>query len=126
METYVIRLSLPDRPGALGAVAVRVGAVRGNVVGIAIVERHEGEAIDELVVELPSPDLVDLLVDEISQVDGVYVDLVEPMVQVGTDPRLEALDAVAALFRQLRRERSRRLHPSNAPVFGSGVVGPAA
>lgn len=122
----MIRVSLPDRPGALGAVAVRVGAVRGNVVGIAIVERYEGEAIDELVVELPSPDLVGLLVEEISQVDGVHVDLVEPVVQVGTDPRLEALDAVARLFRELRRDRSRRMHPSNALAFGSGVVGPAA
>lgn len=124
METYVIRLSLPDRPGALGAVAVRIGAVRGNVVGIAVVERLEGEAIDEVVVELPSPSLVGLLVDEITQVDGVFVEVVEPVAQIGSDPRIEALAATAELFRDLRRSRSRSLHP--AAVRWSGAIGPAA
>ena len=34
METYVVRMWLPDRPGALGQVASRIGAVRGEIVGI--------------------------------------------------------------------------------------------
>lgn len=55
METFVIRLWLPDRPGALGQVASRIGAVRGDVVGIDILERGGGQAVDELVVELPDP-----------------------------------------------------------------------
>ena len=53
METYVVRMWLPDRPGALGQVASRIGAVRGEIVGIDILERGAGRAIDELVVELP-------------------------------------------------------------------------
>ncbi|MBA3304000.1 MAG: amino acid-binding protein, partial [Acidimicrobiia bacterium] len=61
METFVVRLWLPDRPGALGQVASRIGAVRGDVVGIDILERGAGRAIDELVVQLPDGDLVDLL-----------------------------------------------------------------
>ena len=60
--TYILRLWLPDRPGALGAVASRVGAVGGDVVGIDILERGAGRAIDELVVELPDRSgCVDLL-----------------------------------------------------------------
>ena len=55
--TYVVRVWLPDRPGALGQVASRIGAVRGDVVGIDILERGAGRAIDELVVELPDDDL---------------------------------------------------------------------
>ena len=51
METYVVRMWLPDRPGALGQVASRIGAVRGEIVGIDILERGAGRAIDELVVE---------------------------------------------------------------------------
>ena len=31
MLTYVARIWVPDRPGALGAVASRIGAVRGDV-----------------------------------------------------------------------------------------------
>ena len=53
MESYVVRMWLPDRPGALGQVASRIGAVRGEIVGIEILERGAGRAIDELVVDLP-------------------------------------------------------------------------
>jgi hypothetical protein len=46
MDTYVVRLWLPDRPGALGLVATRIGAVRGDVLSIEIIERDGGQAID--------------------------------------------------------------------------------
>ena len=39
MATYVVRVWVPDRPGALGAVASRIGAVRGDLVGVDILER---------------------------------------------------------------------------------------
>jgi hypothetical protein len=79
VETYVVRVWLPDRPGALGQVASRIGAVHGDVVGIDILERGGGSAIDELTVTLTSADLLDLLVAEIRQVDGVAVEDVRPV-----------------------------------------------
>jgi hypothetical protein len=97
MERYVVRLWLPDRPGALGQVASRIGAVRGDVVGIDILERDGGRAIDELVVELPDDSLLDLLVAEIAQVDGVAVEEVRSVVGALHDPRLDALEAAAML-----------------------------
>ena len=42
MPNYLIRLQLPDRPGALGAVASRIGAVGGDVVAIDILQRDNG------------------------------------------------------------------------------------
>lgn len=96
METYLLRLWLPDRPGALGQVASRIGAVRGDVVAIDILERDGGQAIDELVVELPDVNLVDLLVDEVRQVDGVRIEEVRPTDRCH-DPRLDALELVAQL-----------------------------
>ena len=39
MITVVIRVWMPDRPGALGQVASRIGAVRGDVLGIEILEQ---------------------------------------------------------------------------------------
>lgn len=97
MATYVIRMWLPDRPGALGAVASRVGAVRGDVVGIDILERDGGQAVDELVVELPDDELVDLLVAEVRQVDGVAVEEVRPVADALHDQRLDCLEAAAQL-----------------------------
>ena len=99
MTTYVLRLWLPDRPGALGAVASRVGAVGGDVVGIDILERGAGRAVDELVVELAEGDesLVDLLVAEVQQVDGVAVEDVRAIADSLRDPRLDALETAAIL-----------------------------
>ena len=97
MATFVIRVWLPDRPGALGQVASRIGAVRGDVVGIDILERDGGQAVDELVVELPDDEVIDLLVAEVRQVDGVAVEEVRPLADALHDPRLDALEAAAQL-----------------------------
>ena len=97
MESYVLRLWLPDRPGALGQVASRIGAVRGEIVGIEILERGGGRAIDELVVDLPEPGLEDLLVQEVQQVDGVDVEEIRPVADALHDPRLDALETAALL-----------------------------
>lgn len=98
VKTYVVRLWLPDRPGALGQVASRIGSVRGDVVGIDILERGGGQAVDELVVELADEGLIDILVREIRQVDGVGVEEVRPLAGGRHhDPRLDALEAVAQI-----------------------------
>ncbi len=97
METYLVRVWLPDRPGALGAVASRIGAVRGDVVGIDILETGDGVAVDELVVQLPQGSLVDLLVEEVQEVDGVTVEDVRIVGEAGRDPRLDALETAAIL-----------------------------
>jgi hypothetical protein len=97
VHTYLVRVWLPDRPGALGQVASRIGAVRGDVVGIEILERGAGRAIDELVVALPEADLVDLLVAEISQVDGVDVEDVRELAADRQDPGLAALATAVRL-----------------------------
>lgn len=70
MVSYVLRIHLPDRPGALGLVASRIGAVGGDIVSIDILGRAEGQAIDEFVVDLDGDHLVDLLRSEIHEVDG--------------------------------------------------------
>jgi hypothetical protein len=100
MSTYVVRVWVPDRPGALGAVASRIGAVRGDLVGIDILERGAGRAIDELIVDLPDEGLVPLLIREVSAVDGVDVEDVRPATDWLADPRLDALETAAVLVEQ--------------------------
>ncbi|WP_436795614.1 hypothetical protein [Actinospongicola halichondriae] len=97
METYIVRVWLPDRPGALGQVASRIGAVRAEIVGIDILERGGGRAIDELAVQLPEAGLLDLLVDEIRAVDGVDVEEVRPVDGLTHDPRADALETAAII-----------------------------
>jgi ACT domain-containing protein len=79
MAGYVVRITLPDRPGALGLVASRIGSVSGDIVAIHILERVEGNAVDEFVIELAGEHLVELLRSEIHEVDGVEVVDVRPV-----------------------------------------------
>jgi hypothetical protein len=97
VHTYVLRLWLPDRPGALGLVASRIGAARGSVVGIEILEQGAGRAVDELVVALPEPNLLDLLVAEVGQVDDVAVEDIRAAGADRHDPGLFALTVAAQL-----------------------------
>lgn len=92
-----MRVWLPDRPGALGLVASRIGGVRGEILGIEILEHGAGRAIDELIVELPDTGLGTLLVAEINAVDGVDVEDIRPAPPSLPDPRVDALETAAAL-----------------------------
>jgi hypothetical protein len=92
----LVRVWLPDRPGALGLVASRVGAVDGDIVGIDVLERGETVAVDEFAVELDNVELLELMVREIEEVDGVSVEEVR-IVGTFPDPRLDALESAADL-----------------------------
>jgi hypothetical protein len=96
--TVVVRVWLPDRPGALGAVASRIGAVRGDVTAIDVLERGGGRAVDELTVSVPDPSLIDLLIDEVGQVDGVDVEDVRPRVGDERDRAVAALDGAGRIM----------------------------
>ncbi|MEY3148632.1 MAG: hypothetical protein RL688_1851 [Actinomycetota bacterium] len=76
MQTYVLRLWLPDFPGTLGRVAAAIGQAGGDVIGIEILERGAGMAIDELIVVIPSDaeNAMEQLIAEVSQVEGVAVE----------------------------------------------------
>ncbi|MDA8372806.1 MAG: hypothetical protein M0Z91_00885 [Actinomycetota bacterium] len=95
-----MRIWLEDRPGALGAVASRIGSVRGDLVGIEILERGGGRAVDEIVVEMPDPELLQLLVREVHEVDGVEVESVREL----DTPRDVRLDPLEISLRMLDRE----------------------
>ncbi len=116
METYVLRVWLPDRPGALGAVASRIGAVKGDVIGIEILETGAGQAVDELVVRLPDATLVDLLVNEVRQVDGVQVEEVRAVGPAGHDPRSATLETAAQLVGSTTRDGLLEVARDIAPI----------
>ena len=92
----LVRVWLPDRPGALGQVASRIGAVRGDIVGVDVLECDGGVAIDEFAVNLADPELVAMLVREIEEVDGASVEEVR-VVNHFPDPRLDALESATRL-----------------------------
>ena len=105
VHTVVVRVWLPDRPGALGQVASRIGSVRGDVLAIEILEVGGGRVIDELVVALPDPSLVDLMVAEVHAIDGVSVEHVRESTDGHVDASLVSLSVTAELAERPRGER---------------------
>ncbi|MFZ0668292.1 MAG: ACT domain-containing protein [Acidimicrobiales bacterium] len=97
MATCVLRVGMPDRPGALGAVASRIGAVHADVIGIEILTRADGRAMDEIIVEVDG-DLLPLLLSEIEEVDGVEVEEVRTLRSGVRDRRLDAYLTASALL----------------------------
>ncbi|MFI5047827.1 MAG: hypothetical protein ACHQIG_12245 [Acidimicrobiia bacterium] len=92
----LVRVWLPDRPGALGLVASRIGALDGDIVGIDVLERGEQVAVDEFAVLLRRAISLDLLVREIEEVDGASVEEVRT-IEHFPDPRLDALESANRL-----------------------------
>ncbi|HSM66785.1 MAG TPA: ACT domain-containing protein [Ilumatobacteraceae bacterium] len=105
MITIVVRVWMPDRPGALGQVASRIGAVRGDVLAIEILEQGGGRAIDEVTVALPDDDLLPLLTAEVDAVDGVSVESIRIVDPDRTDASLSALALGAAIAESPPDER---------------------
>ncbi len=79
MATFLLRVELPDRPGALGAVASRIGAVRGDLIAVEVVGHRDGKAVDEFVIELADEEHLSLLLSEVAEVDGVSLQDVRPV-----------------------------------------------
>lgn len=95
--SFLIRVQLPDRPGMLGALATALGKVEADILSVDVVERAAGVAIDDLVVELPSGRLPDVLITAAESVPDVEVDAVRPYAGVlDTHRELELVEQVAA------------------------------
>lgn len=95
--SFLIRVQLPDRPGMLGALATALGKVDADILSVDVVERVSGIAVDDLVVELPSGRLPDILITAAESVPGVDVDAVRPYAGVlDTHRELELVERVAA------------------------------
>ena len=124
--TVVVRVWMPDRPGALGQVASRIGAVRGDVLGIEILEHGANRVVDELTVTLPDVELIGLLSAEIDAVDGVSVEDVRIVEADRVDPNLAALAAGAAMAEADPPRAARRAVPRSSTPDRSRLVGGAA
>lgn len=94
--SYLIRVQVPDSPGTLGSVATALGTVEADILSVDIVERGTGFAVDDLVVDLPSGRLPDVLITAAESIDGVEVDAVRPYAGIlDTHKELELVERIA-------------------------------
>ncbi|MEO9139566.1 MAG: ACT domain-containing protein [Jatrophihabitans sp.] len=123
--SHLLRLRLPDRPGALGAVATALGAVGADILSVDVIERFPGSATDDFVVELPPDRLADSLVSAAMTVPGVQVESIRPYAgQLDPHRELELLDGLGHDSTSLRT-----LADGVSRVFRAGwtlILGPPA
>ncbi len=71
---YLLRVELPDVPGSLGRLATAIGMAGGDIEAIEIVEkRHDGTAVDDVLLETAPGAMPDSIVSACNALDGVSV-----------------------------------------------------
>ena len=97
MPSYLLRVQLEDRPGSLGALAVALGSVGADILSLDVVDRGSGYAVDDLVIELPTGAMPDMLITAAEKLNGVRVEAIRPHTGLLEAHReLELIDRVAA------------------------------
>ena len=69
-----MRITLPDRPGSLGAVATAMGKVGGDINAVEIVEKRDGSVVDDFIVDMPPNQLPETIVTACQNLEGVKVE----------------------------------------------------
>ncbi len=78
MALFRLHLSLPDRPGSLGAVASAIGFAGGDIRGLVVMKSEDGRGYDDITVAIPGSDPTDLL-NVLGDIGGVEVLKVMPV-----------------------------------------------
>ena len=97
----LIRVRLPNRPGALGAVATALGSIGADINLVEIVEKRHGVEVDELILDLPRSQSVESLVSVCDSLDGVQVEWIRNY------PRGGGIELDVDLFRRMAANSSR-------------------
>ena len=132
-----MRVELPDVPGSLGRVATAIGEAGGDIEAIEIVEKRDGLAVDDVLLEIAPGTMPDSVVSACSTLDGVSVlwvnryaaggnlfldlEVVESLTEDPAGARDRLVDLLPVAFRvdwaaRVRREESgvRVLHATDA------------
>ena len=132
--SYLLRLVVPDKPGILGAVATALGTAGVDIVSLDVLERSNGVAVDDVVVDLPPGRLPDTLITAAQTVPGVSVESLRPFAgPLDTHRELELLEALARAaapgpptlaVKLLAAELPRVFHSAWAVVLSGNGDGP--
>ena len=92
-----LRVSFPDRPGALGQAARVLGTLGADILQVTVLERETGRAVDDFTVSWPGTPDAETVRDRLSVVPGMRVEGVWPTREIpGTAPDYDLLKHVAA------------------------------
>lgn len=70
---FLLRVELPDVPGSLGRLAGAIGEAGGDIDAIEIVEKRDGKAVDDVLLEIAPGTMPDSVVSAVNGLDDVRV-----------------------------------------------------
>lgn len=92
---YLLRVSVPDRPGALGLLAGAIGRAGGDITAVDVVEREASSAIDDILIETPDAASAAGILSTVSALAGVVIETWQPYTE--GDQLHDGLDIVNGL-----------------------------
>jgi hypothetical protein len=126
---FLLRVVLPDVPGSLGRLATAIGEAGGDIDAIEIIEKGDGTAIDDVLLEMHGGAMPDSIVSACNALDGVKVMWISryaaggnilmdlEVVEELTEKPNEALDRVIDLLPvAFRADWAMRVHRSKGVV----------
>ncbi|WP_232680095.1 amino acid-binding protein [Nocardioides sp. R-C-SC26] len=132
---FLLRVELPDVPGSLGRLATAIGQAGGDIEAIEIVEkRHDGSALDDVLLEVPPEVMPDSVVSACNALDGVRVVWISRYPGGGLLFDLEAVEELTAspseapdrlvdlLPTVFRVDWAARVHRAHGVAYGTGAA----
>ena len=92
---YLLRVSVPDRPGALGALASTIGEAGGDITAVDVVERGRAAATDDVLVETPDARSADTILARLNTLPAIAIESWQPFTE--GDQLRDGLDIVDGL-----------------------------
>jgi len=92
---YLLRVSVPDRPGALGALASAIGEAGGDITAVDVVERGPSAAVDDVLVETPDAISADAILARLGSLPAIAIEAWQPFTE--GDQLRDGLDIVDGL-----------------------------
>ena len=97
----LMRVALPRRPGALGAVATALGSLDADINLVEIVEKGPESEIDEFILDLPASKTIEEIVEACDSLEGVEVQWIRNY------PRGGGIESDLELLRRMNADRCR-------------------
>jgi hypothetical protein len=92
---YLLRVSIPDRPGALGALASAIGEAGGDITAVDVVERGLSAAVDDVLVDTPDATSADIILAKLNSLPAIEIEAWQPFTE--GDQLRDGLDIVDGL-----------------------------
>jgi ACT domain len=92
---YLLRVSVPDRPGALGALASAIGEAGGDITAVDVVERGPSAAVDDVLVETQDAASADTILAKLTAMPAIVIEAWQPFTE--GDQLRDGLDIVDGL-----------------------------